>query len=153
MGRPSLYSQDIIDQIEQRLSKGEPLAAICREEGMPAYTTVWNWMQDRPSVAEAIGRAREAGEDWLAAECLQIADTQSPGVIEKHERDKDGNLVLTERKTEDMLQHRRLQIETRLKLLAKWNPKKYGDQVNVTGHVTLEQLVSGSMAGKPEDAP
>ena len=30
---------------------------------------------------------------------------------------------------EDMLGHRNLQIETRLKLLAKWNPKKYGERV------------------------
>jgi hypothetical protein len=28
---------------------------------------------------------------------------------------------------EDMLGHRKLQIETRLKLLAKFNPKKYGE--------------------------
>jgi hypothetical protein len=36
-------------------------------------------------------------------------------------------------RTEDMLGHRKLQIETRLKLLAKWNPKKYGDRVAVAG--------------------
>jgi len=35
--------------------------------------------------------------------------------------------------TEDMLGHRKLQIETRLKLLAKWNPKKYGDRVTMAG--------------------
>ncbi|MNT50547.1 hypothetical protein D3C72_1874720 [compost metagenome] len=29
----------------------------------------------------------------------------------------------------DMLGHRKLQIETRLKLLAKWNPKRYGDRM------------------------
>jgi hypothetical protein len=34
---------------------------------------------------------------------------------------------------EDMLGHRKLQIETRLKLLAKWNPKKYGDRVQLSG--------------------
>jgi len=34
---------------------------------------------------------------------------------------------------EDMLGHRKLQIETRLKLLAKWNPKKYGERVQVAG--------------------
>ncbi|MNU09652.1 hypothetical protein D3C72_2563420 [compost metagenome] len=28
-----------------------------------------------------------------------------------------------------MLGHRRLQVETRLKLLAKWHPKKYGEKV------------------------
>jgi len=27
----------------------------------------------------------------------------------------------------EMLGHRKLQIETRLKLLAKWDPKRYGD--------------------------
>ena len=32
-----------------------------------------------------------------------------------------------------MLGHRKLQIETRLKLLAKWNPKKYGDRVTMAG--------------------
>jgi len=34
---------------------------------------------------------------------------------------------------EDMLGHRKLQIETRLKLLAKWNPKKYGERLAVAG--------------------
>ena len=32
-----------------------------------------------------------------------------------------------------MLGHRKLQIETRLKLLAKWNPKKYGDRTTLAG--------------------
>jgi len=27
-----------------------------------------------------------------------------------------------------MIEHRKLRIDTRLKLLAKWNPKKYGDK-------------------------
>ena len=33
----------------------------------------------------------------------------------------------------DMLGHRKLQIETRLKLLAKWNPKKYGERTTLAG--------------------
>jgi hypothetical protein len=32
-------------------------------------------------------------------------------------------------KRSDMLGHRKLQVETRLKLLAKWDPKRYGDMV------------------------
>jgi hypothetical protein len=32
-----------------------------------------------------------------------------------------------------MLGHRKLQIETRLKLLACWNPKKYGTKVALGG--------------------
>jgi hypothetical protein len=34
---------------------------------------------------------------------------------------------------EDMLGHRKLQIETRLKLLAKWSPKRYGDKLGIGG--------------------
>jgi hypothetical protein len=34
---------------------------------------------------------------------------------------------------EDMLGHRKLQIETRLKLLAVWDPKRYGNKVQLGG--------------------
>ena len=43
-------------------------------------------------------------------------------------------------KREDMLGHRKLQIETRLKLLAKWNPKKWGDKQ------TIDMTVNESLA-------
>ena len=168
MGRPSLYSPELLDSIVERLSAGEPMAQICREEGMPAARTVRDWINQRDDVSTAIARAREDGEDWLAAECLLIADTPMEGIIEEYERvevedpdiddperrkraPKVSEFVLTKRRKEDMLGHRKLQIETRLKLLAKWNPRKYGENVNVTGHVTLEQLVAGSMK-RPEQS-
>jgi hypothetical protein len=37
-----------------------------------------------------------------------------------------------------MLGHRRLQIETRLKLLSKWDPKRYGDKIDVNATVAGE---------------
>lgn len=129
MGRPSKYNQGALDEICERLSQGEPLAAICRDEGMPADRTVRDWIEQKPEVSAAIARARETGEEWLLAECLQIADTPVDGVIEKMEPDKaTGELVVVERRKEDMLAHRKLQIETRLKLLAKWNPRKWGEK-------------------------
>jgi hypothetical protein len=38
-----------------------------------------------------------------------------------------------------MVEHRKLRIDTRLKLLAKWNPKKYGDKqaIEHSGEVTF----------------
>lgn len=152
MGRPTLYNDVLLDQIVERLAGGEPMAQICRDEGMPTARTVRNWMNTRgESVFSAIAGAREDGEDWLAAECLLIADTPRLGIVEKHEM-VEGQMVLTERKAEDMLGHRRLQIETRLKLLAKWNPKKYGEKLDLSGTVSLEQLVvaSAQTPEKPE---
>lgn len=132
MGRTSTYSPEIVERICERLSQGEPLAAICREDGMPGARTVYDWCEKDKDVAAVIARARDAGEEWLAAECLQIANTPVSGVIEKMEPNKEGDLVVVERRREDMLGHRKLQIETRLKLLAKWNPKKWGEKVEQT---------------------
>lgn len=133
-GRPSLYSPELIERICERLSRGEPLAAICRDEGMPAYRTVKDWQDKMPDVSAAIAHARESGEDWIAAECLQIADTPCPGVMLVEEPNEAGEIVVVERRTADMIHHRKLQIETRLKLLAKWNPKKWGDKVEHSGN-------------------
>lgn len=102
------------------------MAAICRDEGMPHPSTVRDWMAEREDVSRAIARGREDGEDWLAAECLHIADTPMEGKRTK------STLMGVEVTSEDMLGHRKLQIETRLKLLAKWNPKKYGDKLDLT---------------------
>ncbi|HWU70024.1 MAG TPA: hypothetical protein VN017_01545 [Pseudoxanthomonas sp.] len=151
MARPSIYTPEIVEEICTRLSKGEPLSEICRAEGMPDRSTVYDWIAANEDVSRRIARAREDGEEALAAECLQIADTPEIGWTEKYEKvqidnpdDPEGPPVeefqLTERKAGDMLDHRKLRIETRLKLLARWNPKKWGDRQ------TIEHDVVGNLA-------
>ena len=124
-GRPSKYDPLIAQQMCELLSEGIPLRQICREnEGFPAWRTVYDWMKKDPDLYAAIAHARDMGYDAMAEECLHIADTPMIGVIKTVD---DEGCVTT--KQEDMLGHRKLQIETRLKLLAKFNPKKYGDKV------------------------
>jgi hypothetical protein len=96
-------------------------------EGFPYWRTVYGWMERDEDLSAHIARAREIGYDLMAEECLAIADTPKFG--QKQVMTDDG----TSTTVEDMLGHRKLQIETRLKLLAKWNPKKYGDRVQVAG--------------------
>ncbi|NDF51355.1 MAG: terminase [Betaproteobacteria bacterium] len=126
-GRPSKYTEELAAEIAQRLSDGEPLRQICRDAHMPHWTNIYEWMARDQDLSVRIARAREAGYDKMAEECLEIADT--PNFGEKRTEHEDGVSVTTE----DMLGHRKLQIETRLKLLAKWNPKKYGDRVTMAG--------------------
>jgi hypothetical protein len=97
---------------------------------------VWAWGKQRPAFAESIARAREEGFDVIAAECLSIANTPIEGV----ETTIDDKGVSEKRG--DMLGHRKLQIETRLKLLAKWDPKRYGEKLDVTQEVKLTGSVS-----------
>jgi hypothetical protein len=123
MGRTTTYSAKIADAICERLSEGEPLRSICRDEGMPAWRTVYDWRDANPEFAARIAHARELGEEAIAQDCLQIADTPQVG---SKSVSKASGIEITEA---DMIEHRRLQIDTRLKLLAKWNPRKWGDKV------------------------
>lgn len=137
MARPSVYSPELLERICERLAEGVPLTVICRDlrsEGIQlAPRTVRDWEADegKPDAAAQIAKARELGEYTLAEQCLEIADSPLEG--EETKLDKEGNVV--EVKRGDMLGHRKLQIETRLKLLAKFNPKRWGERVaqEITG--------------------
>ncbi len=140
-GRPSKYTPELAHEICERLSKGEPLAQICRDDHTPAVRTVSLWKEYHPEFAADFARAREEGFDAIAADCLEIANTPLEGV-----RTEVGDDGKSKEVREDMLGHRRLQIETRLKLLAKWDPKRYGERTAIehAGKIGLEALVAGN---------
>ena len=124
----STYDPDVARVICEQLSEGIPLRQICRENaGFPAWRTVYDWMGRDPELAASIARARDIGYDAIAEECLQIADTVQFG--QKQVMTDEGTATTIE----DMLGHRKLQIETRLKLLAKFHPTKYGEKIGVHG--------------------
>ena len=122
-GRPSKFTEATAMKILRGLANGVPLSLICSPANMPGITTVWDWQQRHPSFSESIARAREAGWDAIALECRTIADTPMEGV--ERTDTPEGPRI----KRGDMLGHRRLQVETRLKLLAKWDPKRYGERM------------------------
>lgn len=109
-GRPSKFTPQLADEIVQRISEGEPLAQICRSDGIPALRTVYDWMDADADFSARIARARIAGYDQIANEALSIADTSLP--------------------ISEEIQRAKLRVETRLKLLAKWDPKRYGEKVS-----------------------
>lgn len=120
MGRPSDYAQGVADAICARLSEGEPLAHICRDEDMPAVRTVSDWKRAHESFSADFARAREDGFDKLAAQCLDIADETSLDTLQTEHG---------ERPNTEWISRSKLRIETRLKLLAKWDPKRYGEKI------------------------
>lgn len=108
------------------------MAEICRGDGMPHPSTFRRWCDaghelDGEALSIAYACARDDGFDAIAAEALAISNAPCEGAITTDDGEK-----VTVRK-EDMLGHRKLQVETRLKLLAKWDPKRYGDLVKLAG--------------------
>jgi hypothetical protein len=129
-GRTSTYDPDIARQMCEQLSEGIPLREICRQEGYPAWRTVYDWMGKDADLAAAIARARDIGYDAMAEECLDIADNGGNDWMER--LDADG-VPIGYQVNGDHIQRSKLRIETRLKLLAKFNPKRYGDKVVHSG--------------------
>lgn len=122
MGAHSTYTPEMADAIIEWLALGKTLRDFCRQPNTPCWSTIYSWREENSEFAARFTRARDMGGDAIAEEALAIADTPVEGEITTVEGEK----VTTRR--EDMLGHRKLQVETRLKLLAKWFPKKYGER-------------------------
>src|ERR1700681_1021916 len=118
---PLLYTPELFAAICKRIAEGEFLNAICKEDGMPGASTVREWVVDNVDGCAAVyARARTLGYDSMAEDILAISDTPQEGkkVIAKP--------LGEEITTGDMIDHRRLRVESRKWLLAKLRPELYG---------------------------
>jgi hypothetical protein len=117
-GRPiEPIPQDTADAIVAWIAAGKTLRDFCRQDGMPHYSTVYDWLAKDAEFAQRIAHARDCGYDVIADECLQIIDSAT-----------DANLG-------------KARVWTRLQLLAKWNPKKYGEKITHAGDETQPLVV------------
>lgn len=128
------YSTEIAAEICDRLAQGESLRAICEDLHMPSERAVRFWvLDDLNGFASQYARARAIGYERMAEEILAISDTPMIGTKSVS---KATGLEISEG---DMIEHRRLQVDTRKWMLAKMLPKVYGDKqhVELTGQVDV----------------
>lgn len=127
--RTSTFTQEVADAICAELAEGKSLNEACKAEGMPAESTVRAWaLDDVEGFSAKYTRARAIGYERLADEILSISDTTQPGV--KTKVNEKGEVETTEG---DMIEHRRLRVDSRKWMLAKMLPKVYGDKVTHQG--------------------
>jgi hypothetical protein len=129
MGRPpEAVPQDKAKAICEWISLGNTLRQWCRDNDIH-YSTVYLWMEKDKDFAQRFAHARDVGHDAIADECLEIIDTE-PEMAESFSQ--SGSSKHRDSAHIGWLKNR---AEMRLKLLAKWNPKKYGDKTmtEVTG--------------------
>lgn len=109
LGRPSKYSQELVEEIITLLSEGNTMKSICALSHMPSIQTIFNWERENREFLELSMRAREAGTHVIADQCIEIADDPILDPADK-----------------------RVRIDTRMRLIGKWNAKKYGDKIEHT---------------------
>lgn len=102
-------------------------------------------MLSNAELREIYARAKEEQLQILADEIQQIADEPQPGEIVTLKGEE------REVKIADMLDHRKLRIDSRKWLLSKLAPKKYGDkqQHEHSGELGIKTVV---VKQEPKDA-
>jgi len=131
-GRPSLYKPEIYWPILERISAGESLIRICAEEGQPDANTVNGWVTRYPEFKEKYKEALALRTHHWAEQLVEIADT--PEIMEKVITKTGGKEGDTEQVISgDAVEHRKLRIETRLKMMARHNRAEYGEKVETSG--------------------
>lgn len=130
-GRPTLYTEEIEREVLERLSAGEALKQICRDDHMPHEATVRKWA--REDVPEGFytryTRARNLGLDSMADETLDIAHDGSNDWMERE--DEKGRVQIS--LNGEHVQRSRLRVDTMKWYLSKMAPKRYGERVELTG--------------------
>lgn len=130
----SKRSAALDERICERLANGDTLRQICRDEKIN-HVTVAVWRKDDQEFDKRVKAARDAGFDAIAEQCIEIADATDTyksrdsvsGKVRDAQRDK-------------------VRVWTRLQLLAKWDPKRYGEMQKLqhSGSIGIEQLVTAS---------
>lgn len=154
-GRPSDFTNEIADEICERIAAGETLTAICLEEDMPALRTVSRWlMLDRGGFQAKYARAREAQAHVEAEQIREIADN----AFEDYYIDyKDGKpFVVVDN---EGVKRAQLRIEARKWRAERLNRRVYGNSVKHEHQHAVhpangpEQLPSGLawLAGQLQD--
>ena len=124
MGRPPFnWTDEIEAEIFDRIAKGEAVRNICKDEWLPAWTTVNKRLADDSEFAARYARAREDQADKIFEECLAIADSQEGDVIKVDGKDMVNH---------DAIARAKLRIDTRKWMAGKLRPKVYGEKLDHT---------------------
>lgn len=139
LGRPTLYNDEVVEEICERLSLGESLRLICKSDGLPDLPTVMRWLRkgEHKDFEDKYAQARVAQQEvWIEemrdlAKSIPERNPQTGGYDSAH------------------VNHIRNQVMTMQWIASKLAPKRYGDVSKVTheGNLGLSLRV---FTGVPE---
>lgn len=135
---PEPVPADKAEEIINWISQGKTLREWCRQNDIH-YSTVYLWMEKDESFNQRFARARDIGHDAIADEAMNILDEEPEMAVSEGGARRDAGYVAWQK----------ARAEFRLKLLAKWNPKKYGDKMNVEHQGGINLSV---VTGVPDDS-
>lgn len=122
MARPSIFTPVLAERICKLIAEGASKRGLCELPDMPNRSTLDDWLHKDSEFSSQYARACEARTEAQAEEIIEIADRQDLAP-----------------------DHKRVMVDARKWVASKLLPKVYGEKVQVTAHVSLEQLVGASL--------
>jgi hypothetical protein len=117
------YRPEVADLICERIAvDGLALREICRDAAMPAHSTLFLWLRQRPDFREEYTSAKWFQYQSLADEMVDIADNRANDWIERE--GPDGKKVRVS--DDENFRRRKKQIGALHWRLSKLKPKRYG---------------------------
>lgn len=107
-GRPVKYTKEIFDDLCARVSEGESLNKVTKEEKYPTKITFYRWLRLDPKLCTQYEICKTDRADTYADEIVDIAE-------EKHLTSED-------------IQRAKLRIDARKWISCKLHPRNYGDK-------------------------
>lgn len=125
-----ILSPELFARICDMISEGKSLRSICKMSGMPNKSTFFEWLKRDEKLAAQYAEAQQARAEHYFDEIIDIADSKSDP------------------------QKTRVQIDARKWVLARMNPKKYGDKFTqeLTGPDGGQLVVKIVRHGEPPEA-
>ena len=120
-GRPTDYTQQIADEICERLMDGESLRSILKDEHLPEKSTVFKWLLHNKEFIYQYTHAREVQAETFVDEMTDIADDGSNDYMEKITQSGE----ITHVPDHEHINRSRIRIDTRKWIAERMKPKKY----------------------------
>lgn len=127
VGRPTLLTPELTDEICGRISGGDSVRTICDAQDMPAKATIFRWLRDHEQFRDQYELACKARCEALGEDLLEIADDGSNDWMVRNDENNPGWVANGEH-----IQRSRLRVDTRKWILSRLLPKKYGDRLDTT---------------------
>lgn len=169
VGRPTDYSPEVAELICELIIKGYSVRKIGDVDTMPCEDTIYTWLAKYPEFSEKYDEAVKHRTNKYMEECVDLSDNMPDGImflgLDGRLFERSEVLMLTPKErveaglqpiglSTELINKRKLQIETRLKAAARMHPRKYGEkretiltgdkdnplQVSLLDGLTVEEL-------------
>jgi len=127
--------QEIFNTVIHRVKNGDSLRKIIKELGKPEIGTFYDWLDADKEKQQIYARACSYRAEQLFDEIEEISRNTEMGEVITESSEKGVTVTKS-----DMWNHRRLKVDSLKWMLAKMNPRKYGDKIDI--HSNGEQIAN-----------